>query len=317
MGSSSHHHAHSHSHAHGAHAHGHGHAHGAQAGRRGAFAVSILLNAVFVAVELVAGFAVHSTALIADAGHNLSDVLGLLLAWGATVLATRERSARYTYGLRSATVLAALANGMLLVGACGAIALEAVQRLGSASPVAGTTVSVVAGIGIAVNALSAWLLMAGSGDDINRRGAFLHMAADAAVSLGVVIAGIAVAYTGWYWIDAAVSLVIVVAILWGTWGLLTEALRLSMNAVPAQIDIAAIERYLAGLPGVIRLCDLHVWGLSTTETALTVQLVMPGGCPDDGFLLEIGRVLKARHRVDHATLQVMREAAATPCGLSE
>ena len=297
---------HSHGHAH-AHGHGgHGHAHGAigvaQAGR--AIGISIALNTVFVVIEFVAGLQAQSTALMADAGHNLSDVLGLMLAWGAARLATQSPRGRYTYGLRRTSILAALANAMLLLVACGGIALEAVQRLQSPVPVAGQTVMIVAGVGLVVNGLSAWLLMRGSERDLNMRGAYLHMVADAAVSLGVVLAGGVVMATGWNWLDPAVSLVIVVVILWGTWGLLRASTRLALDAAPEHIAVDAVEAWLRTVPGVSDVHDLHIWAISTTESALTVHLVMPEGHPGDRVIDGVRDALQARFEIHHSTLQV-------------
>lgn len=306
-------HDHSHSHSHD-HSHGHGHHHGpASYGR--AFAIAILLNSVFVAVEFGYGFVAHSTALMADAGHNLSDVLSLVLAWGAALMGRQAPSERYTYGLRSSSILAALFNAMLLLVACGAIALEAVQRFLQPPAVAGLTVSVVAGIGIVINGLSAWLFVQGSQHDLNIRGAFLHMAADAVVSLGVVLAGIAMLFTGWYWLDPVISLVIVVFILASTWGLLRDSVRLALSAVPAHIDVAAVESYLRQLPGVSEIHDLHIWGLSTTESALTVHLVMPSGYPGDAFLDEVVETLEHRFAIHHSTVQVEEGTTRHACGV--
>lgn len=296
-----------------AHQHGHdGHSHGpANYGR--AFALAILLNSLFVVIEFSYGFIAHSTALMADAGHNLSDVLSLVLAWGAALMSQRRPSGRYTYGLRSTSILAALANAMLLLVACGAIAWEAVQRIAEPPAVAGLTVSVVAGVGIVINSLSAWLFMSGSKGDLNIRGAYLHMAADAAVSLGVVLAGIAIVYTGWTWLDPIISLAIVLVILIGTWGLLRDSVQLALSAVPAHIDVAAIESYLRELPGVSDIHDLHIWGLSTTESALTAHLVVPGGYPGDSFLDEVTETLEHRFAIHHSTLQIEQGTSAHAC----
>lgn len=298
-----------------AHAAHHAHHHIAPGTHNRTFLLVILLNIGFVIVEVVFGIIAHSTALIADAGHNLSDVLGLVLAWGANLLGQRRAEARYTWGLGGATILAALANAILLVAASGAIAWEAIARMTSTAPVAGLTVSIVAAVGVVINGLSAWLLLAGSKDDLNLRGAFLHMVADAAVSLGVVAAGIGIIMTQWYWLDPAISVVIVGAILWATWGLLRESVRLSMNAVPAGIDLDAVEDYLASLPGVTSVQDLHVWGISTTQSALTARLIMPDTPSSDQFLEDISLALRERFHIDHATLQVMRMRSASDCTL--
>lgn len=323
-----HHHDHPHGHGH-AHdhaadrAHGHSHAAGGHhhhgfdpgAGSRRAFAIAVALNSLFVVAEFAFGFVANSTALMADAGHNLSDVLGLLLAWGAAVLSGRPPNGRFTYGLRSTSIFAALGNGTMLFFACGAIAWEAVQRLSSPPAVTSVTVVVVAAIGIVVNGLSAWLFLSGSRHDLNVRGAYLHMAADAAVSLGVVVAGLAMMATGWYVLDPVVSIVIVAVILAGTWGLLRESLRLALNAVPAHIDAASVESYLRAFPGVKGVHDLHIWGMSTTESALTVHLVMPDGHPGDGFMDEVSRGLHERFAVQHSTLQVELGTTEHACAL--
>lgn len=302
---------------HGHHHHAHGaHAHDMPGNYNGAFLLAIVLNVGFVALEFIYGFIAQSTALMADAGHNLSDVLGLVLAWGAALLAKKQPAGRYTYGLRSTSILAALVNSMLLLIACGAIGWEAALRLMQPAPVAGVTVSVVAAVGIAVNGFSAWLFMAGSKHDLNIRGAFLHMAADAAVSLGVVIGGIVMLRTGWYWIDPALSLAIVLVIVAGTWSLLRDALRLSLSAVPAHIDLDEVQRFLVAQPGVAEAHDLHIWGMSTIESALTVQLVMPEGCPSDEYLQRLSSALEERFRIHHSTVQVMRNMEKSGCSLA-
>ncbi|MEQ1530730.1 MAG: cation diffusion facilitator family transporter [Methylococcales bacterium] len=298
------------------HDHCSGHHHHAPVNNSRIFGFIIVLNLIFIGIELAYGFIAHSTALLADAGHNVSDVLGLLMAWAALALANKKPSKRYTYGLRSSTILAALANSMLLLVACGAIGLEAVQRLSQPHPVAGLTVSVVAGAGLLTNGLSALILMRGNKNDINVRGAFLHMAADAAVSLAVVIAGVAMLYTDWYWLDPLISLVIVLVILIGTWGLLREALRLALSAVPTKIDSTAIDNYLRQLDGVNEIHDLHIWGLSTTENALTVHLVMPNGHPGDDFMDDITATLKHHYDVHHSTLQIELGTTQHACSLA-
>lgn len=307
---------HDHDHDHGHdHGHHHGHAHGDphQAGR--AFAVAIGLNTVFVAVEFVYGVVANSTALLADAGHNLSDVLGLLLAWGAAVLSRRAPSERFTFGLRGSSILAALANGTLLFVACGGIGWEAVRRFGAPPAVATDVVMVVAGAGIVVNGVSAWLFASGSKHDMNLRGAFLHLAADAAVSLGVVVGGLVMRQTGWYWVDPLLSLVIVLVILASTWGLLRAALGLALAAVPPHVDSAAVRAYLSALPGVTDVHDLHIWALSTTESALTVHLVTPGGPPGDEFIDEVTAQLESRFAIHHSTLQIERGDIPHACRL--
>lgn len=299
--------------AHHHHGHHHHHAEPAYAGRT--FALAVGLNAVFVLAEFGYGVMANSTALIADAGHNLSDVLGLLLAWGAAALARRPPSARYTYGLRSSSILAALANALLLLLACGGMAWEALQRLSAPPTVAGWTVTGVAAMGIVVNGLSAWLFAKGSKGDLNQRGAYLHLLADAAVSLGVVIAGLLMMGTGWYWLDPAICLLIVVVIVVGTWSLLREATGLALSAVPAHIDLEAVRLTLSEAPGVAEVHDLHVWGMSTTECALTAQLVMPDGYPGDAFMDGLSETLRKRHGIVHSTLQFGQGTTPHRCAL--
>ncbi len=297
--------AHSHSHSH-PHEHGHGaggHCHApADFGR--AFAIGIVLNTGFVIVEATYGFLSGSMALVADAGHNLSDVLALMLAWGASVAAKRPPSPRFTYGFKSSTILAALANAMLLAIAIGAILFETIHRLVDPAPVQGMTMVVVAGVGILINAFTALMFMRGRKHDLNIRGAFLHMAADALVSLGVVIAGLAILYTGQIWIDPVTSLVIVAVIAWGTWGLAKDSIKLGLHAVPDNIDEAAVRSHLSGLEGVEAVHDLHIWPMSTTETALTAHLVMPAGHPGDRFLNELREGLSHAFGIGHATIQI-------------
>jgi len=269
-----------------------------------AFVIAIILNSVYVIAEFTYGFIANSAALIADAEHNLSDVLALLLAWAASVLARKAPSKRFTYGLRSTTILVSLANAMLLLIICGAIAWEAFQRFSHPPVIAEMTVTLVAAIGILVNGFSAYLFIKGSNEDINIRGAYLHMAADAAISMGVMLSGIGMIFTGWYWLDPVVCQIIVIIIVISTWGLLRESIQLSLNAVPAGIDIHAIEAYLRSCAGVSDIHDLHIWGMSTTESALTVHLVMPGGYPGDTLLDDITQTLNVRFKVQHSTIQV-------------
>jgi cobalt-zinc-cadmium efflux system protein len=296
-------HHHDHGHAHGL-SFGHHHHHPAPADAGRAFALAIGLNAAFVAIEFIYGFIANSTALMADAGHNLSDVLGLVLAWGAAMLTKSAPTRRFTYGLRGSSILAALFNALLLMVACGAIAWEAVLRFAHPEPVAGTTVSIVAGIGVLINGFSAWLFMSGSKDDINVRGAYLHMAADAALSLGVVIAGIVVMVTGWSWLDPAVSLAIVVIIVAGTWSLMKESVQMALAGVPAGVDASKVNAFLAAQPGVSGVHDVHIWAMSTTENALTAHLVMPGGYPGDATIDAIVAHLREDFSIHHCTLQV-------------
>jgi cobalt-zinc-cadmium efflux system protein len=292
------------------HSHGHSHGHGPVSHGR-AFAIGIALNSVFVVVEATFGILSGSMALVADAGHNLSDVLALLIAWGAAYMAARPPSARYTYGLKSSTILAALANAMLLLVAIGAILFETISRLFNPMPVQGWTMVIVASVGIVINTATAMLFFRGRKHDLNIRGAFLHMVADALVSVGVVVAGVVILLTGAWWVDPATSLAIVAVIGWGTWGLLKDSVKMGLHAVPEKIDEAGVRAYLAGLPGVAAIHDLHIWPMSTTETALTAHLVVPGGHPGDSFLRELAHELEHRFSIEHATVQV--ETGAEDC----
>jgi cobalt-zinc-cadmium efflux system protein len=290
-----------HGHDHG-HDHGHGHVH-APASFGKAFAIGIALNTALVVAEAVYGYIGNSTALLADAGHNLSDVLGLVVAWGASIAARRAPSGRFTYGFRASTILAALANAVFLLVATGAIGWEAILRLREPEPVAGVTVMVVAGLGILINGFTAMLFARGRKDDINIEGAYLHMAADAAVSLGVVVSAALIIWTGWLWLDPLTSLVICASILWSTTSLLRGSIDMSMAAAPKGTDLAAIKAFLLARPGVSGIHDLHVWPISTTETALTCHLVMPAGTAD-AFLMETAQMLRTTFRIGHTTLQV-------------
>lgn len=296
-------HDHGHSHHGGHHSGHHGHSHApASFGR--AFAIGVTINAAFVVIEAVYGIVSGSMALVADAGHNLFDVLGLLIAWAAAAVASRPASARFTYGYKSGSILAALANAGLLLVAIGAILIETIRRFFEPVQVQGTTVIVVAGIGVVINAATALLFMRGRHHDLNIRGAYLHMVADALVSVGVVIAGTVILFTGASWIDPLTSLVIVLAIAWGTWGLLRDSVKMGLNAVPDGIDHDAVRGYLAALPGVSAVHDLHIWPMSTTETAFTAHLVMPGGHPGDSTLHGIAHELEERFGIHHATMQI-------------
>ena len=277
--------------------------------------MAIALNSIFVAFEFIYGFIANSTALMADAGHNLSDVLGLVLAYGAIWLARKPPSPRYTYGLHGSSILAALGNAVLLFVACGAIGWEALHRLAHPPAVASNVVMWVAGIGIFINGFSAWLFLSGSKGDLNIRGAYLHMVADAVVSLGVVLSGLLMLYTGWFWVDPLMSLAIVAVILWGSWALMRESVQLAMNAVPSHIDPAAVARHLRAVPGVRDIQDLHVWAVSTTASALTVHLVMPSGHPGDAVLKEISQQLLENFGIAHSTLQIALSDGATACSL--
>jgi len=281
-----------------------------------AFAIGIGLNLAFVLVEWVYGVMANSLALIADATHNFGDVLGLVLAWGASVLARRPPSMRFTYGMRGSTILAALGNAMILLFATGGIAWEALLRFKSAGAVNESIMIWVAMLGVLINAGTALLFMAGRKSDLNVRGAYLHMAADAAVSLGVVVAGIGILFTGWLWLDPVVSLLIVTVIFIGTWRLLRDSVKLALHAAPESVDPIDVRRYLAELPGVTGVHDLHIWAMSTSETALTVHLVMPEGHPSDEFLASVVRQIEARFRIGHATIQVETGGASAPCVLA-
>jgi cobalt-zinc-cadmium efflux system protein len=285
------------------HRHGAGHVH-TPASFGMAFAIGIGLNVTFVAVEFVFGVLANSVSLLADAGHNLSDVLGLVIAWIASVLVKRPPSPRYTYGLRSSSILAALFNAVFLLVAVGAIAWEAILRLFHPEPVATGTVMIVAAVGILINGGTAWLFASGRKGDLNIRGAFLHMLADAAVSAGVVVSGLVILFTGWLWLDPLTSLVIVGVIMWGTWGLLRDSLAMSVDAVPSTIDPQAVRRYLETCAGVSAVHDLHIWSMSTTESALTAHLVFPAGHPGDGFLMRTATELRHRFGIGHTTLQI-------------
>ena len=297
-----------------AHSHSNGHHHAAPlaGGHGGAFALAVALNAVFVAAEVVAGLASGSMALLADAGHNFGDVLSLLLAWGASILAARPPSQRFTYGLKSSSILAAIANAALLWVALGAILLETIHRFFNPGPSDGLTMLVVAAIGIAINGLSAALFARGRKSDLNLRAAFQHLLADAAVSAGVVVAGLAIILTGRSWIDPLTSLLITLVIGWGSWGLLRDAVRMGLLAVPEGVDEAAVRAYLTALPGVSAIHDLHIWPMSTTENALTAHLVMPTGHPGDAFLHDLAGQLAHDFTIHHPTIQV---ETSGECGL--
>lgn len=293
-----------------------GHAHcGRRPGYERAFAVGVFVNAGFVVVEAGLGFLSGSLALLADAGHNLTDVLGLLLAWAAFRLASRAPTPRRTYGLGRTTILAALLNAVVLAAAAGGIAWEAVRRLGHPEPVAGAVVMWAAGVGIVVNAGTALLFLRVRKGDLNARAAFLHLMADAGVSAGVVVAGLAMLATGFLWIDPIVSLAVVAVIGFGTWGVLRESMDLALDAVPSGIDRNAVEAYLAALPGVTAVHDLHIWGVSTMQTALTAHLVKPDPVGDDALLARICEELAHRFGIAHATLQWERADGTHVCRL--
>jgi cobalt-zinc-cadmium efflux system protein len=293
----------------------HEHIH-APANFNAAFGIGIALNLAFVLVEAYYGWKVDSLALLADAGHNLSDVAGLVLAWGGTLASRLRPSARHTYGWKRATILAAFFNALLLLLAMGSLAWEALHRLQSPAPIAGATIMVVAGIGIVVNTVTALLFMRGRSKDLIIRGAFLHMAADALVSAGVVVAGGLSLWFGWEWLDPVVSLAIVAVIVIGTWNLFKQSLHLLFDGVPASVDSGAVRTLLETLPGVERVHDLHIWAMGTTEIAMTAHLIMPQSPADDAFLQEATRQLHDRFDIDHVTLQIMRVPFTTPCNPS-
>jgi cobalt-zinc-cadmium efflux system protein len=308
-------HDHRHNHQRGGHAHSHGHSHAAADYNR-AFAVGIGLNLAFVVAEAGFGFWVNSLALLADAAHNLSDVAGLILAWGAAWLGQRRPTARRTYGFRRASILAAVANATLLLVAVGGILLESVQRFRAPEPIAGSTVIWVATAGIVINGVTALMFMRGSQSDLNIRGAFLHLAGDAAVSLGVVIAALIAQRTGWLWLDPATGIMISLVILYSAWGLGRDSFNLAFDATPRGIDPDAVKTYLGGLPGVVDVHDLHIWAMSTTETALTAHLVRPGASLDDALIFVACAELEKRFGIRHATLQIEAGDAAHPCRLA-
>ena len=296
------------------HTHGHHHSYGhhTPANYGKAFSVSIGLNITFVAVEVFYGLIANSSALLADAGHNASDVLSLIFAWVATRLATIKPKGKYTYGLRKTTVLVSILNAFLLFAAVFAIAWDAFEKLKRPEPVAGTQIMIVAAIGVVINTLAALLFMKGQKDDLNIKGAFLHMMADAAVSLGVVIAGLIIKLTGILWIDPAMSFLIIIVILAGTWRLFTDSLDLALDAVPKQVDVEKVQNYLLSLDGVEDLHDLHIWAMSTTQIALTVHLVMPAGYDDD-FLSRLQHDLKHKFNIGHTTFQIESKAFGSGC----
>ncbi len=314
-------HAHPHDHGHSHKTHGHGHKHQGHNhdhapkdfGR--AFALGLALNTGFVVLEAAYGFIGNSMALLADAGHNLGDVLGLVVAWAGMTLAKRGPSARFTFGLGKSSVLAALINVMLLLVAIGAITFEAIQRLMHPEPVATTMVMIVAAAGVVVNGVTAWMFASGSKGDINIRATFLHMAADAGISAGVVLAGLVIALTGLVWIDPMMSLLLNVVIFWGTWGTLKSAATMALSGVPEATNLEEVRAALLRLPDVREVCDLHIWPLSTKDIALSCHLVMPAGHPGDAFLTEASRVMKARFSINHPTFQIDLERRHDRCPL--
>ncbi len=294
------------------HSHNHQHKH---KNYNKAFLIGITLNLAYVAVEFTFGIIINSMSLIADAGHNLSDVLGLILAWGAGYLASTAVTKKKTYGMRKSTILAALLNSIILFAAIGAITIEAIRKIINPQPVAGTEIMIVAGIGVLINTLTALLFIKGREDDLNIKGAFLHMAADAGISLGVVAAGLFINLTGYYLIDPIFSLVIVVVIAIGTWGLMKDSFLLSMDAVPSGINYDEVEAYLLSLDGVSEVHDLHIWAMSTTENALTAHLVVPEE-PEAEFLKKISNELKNNFSIDHPTIQIEKFSTSVNCETS-
>jgi cobalt-zinc-cadmium efflux system protein len=312
----SHHHSHDLKHDHSGEFRAHGHSHAPGHYDR-AFLIGLILNLGFVLIEFTAGLWANSIALIADAGHNLSDVLGLLLAWGASLLVRRTPSSRRTYGWRKSSILAAFLNAIFLFVATGAIAWEAILRLWNPAEVKGGTIMAVAAVGIVINTITALMFMSGRKDDLNIRAAFLHMAADAFVSFGVVLAGATILFTGWTWLDPAFSLIISGLIIVNTWSLLRESFHLAIDGVPQNIDEQAIRLYLAEYPGVAQVHDLHIWAMSTTETALTAHLVMPAGYPGDETLRQVSQTLQTRFGIAHPTLQIELGNQSCCCPLNQ
>src|SRR5579872_496652 len=285
------------------HDHGHGHAHTPSTFGT-AFAIATALNVALVAIQVVYGLLAHSMALLADAGHNAGDVLALLLAWGSHAISQRNPTERYTYGFGSSSIMAALINATILLVVTGAIAWAAVERLFEPQPVGGATVMIVAALAIAINGAAAAVLARGNNEDLNVYGAFLHLVADAAVSAGVVVAGLIIFLTGWVWVDPVASLIISAVIVWSTWGVLRDAAKMTLQGVPSQIDPGAVRGYLQSLPAVTEVHDLHIWPMSTTETALTCHLVMPQGYPEADFLEAVYAGLQQRFGIYHPTIQI-------------
>jgi cobalt-zinc-cadmium efflux system protein len=297
------------------HGHHHGHAHGPISNSL-AFAVGIGLNLAFVLVEVVYGFLAHSVALLADAGHNFGDVLGLGLSWGATALAALKPSKRRTFGFRRTTIVASAANALILLFVTGGLTWESIRRLLAPEPSQGRTMIVVAIVGAVINASSALLFMSQGKGDLNLRSAFVHLASDAVLALGVAVAGGVILMTGWLWLDPAVSIVLAITILAGTWSLMKQSLDLMLDAVPRGIDPEQVKAFLSALPGVVEVHDLHIWALSTTETALTAHIVMPGSSQRPSFLSEVCSELRAKFDIDHSTLQIDPADAPAPCALA-
>ncbi len=295
------------------HEHNHDHGHHVPANVTKAFIIGIILNSAFVLIEAIAGLYTHSLSLLADAGHNLSDVASLALALLANKLAMKKANNQFSFGYRQSTVLVALINGGILLFALGAVAYEAIIRIMQPHTIEGGMVAIIAGVGIVVNSVTAIMFFKGKEKDINVKGAYLHMASDALISLGVVIAGIVIVYTNWFWLDSAVSLLLVIVILVGTWSLLTESLRLTLNGVPKDIDLKEIRNYFLNLKGVTDVHDLHVWAISTTETALTVHLIIPENNDNDLIYESIKEELHHKFHIAHSTIQIERNKGQFHC----
>jgi len=281
-----------------------------------AFLIGIALNAAFVAAEIFWGLKANSLALLADAGHNISDVLGLALAWSATVLSRRQPFGRFTYGLRGSSIIAATTNAVILLLVVGAIGWESVLRLAHPEPAAGIVMMAVAAFGVIINGVTAFLFMSGRKDNLNVRGAFLHMAGDAAISLGVVVSGAIILKTGWLWLDPLASLGISILIVLGTLGLLKESVSMSLHAVPKSIDAAEVKNFLRNWPGVKEVHDLHIWAISTTEIACTVHLIMTGGHPGDACVKDIAHRLEHDFKISHTTIQIELGDSGQTCPLA-
>ena len=293
-----------------AHSHGHSHAAGKNYGK--SFALGIGLNVTFIAVEIVYGLIANSSALLADAGHNTSDVLGLVFAWTAMWLASMKPRGKYTYGLRKTTILVSILNALLLFGAVAVIAWDAIGKFKNPEPVAGSQVMIVAAIGVVINTLTALLFMKGQKDDLNIKGAFLHMAADAGVSLGVVVAGLLINLTGKQWIDPLTSFLIIAVIVWGTWRLFTDSVDLALDAVPKHINLEKVREFLLAQKGVENIHDLHIWAMSTTKVALTAHLIIPEGI-NDNFIGDLQHELEHEFGINHTTLQIENKSIEEDC----
>lgn len=294
------------------HSHEH-HSHAVPKNITKAFVVGLILNTAFVVIETIAGLYTHSLSLLADAGHNLSDVASLALVLFANKLAMKQANDQYSFGYRQSTVLVALINGGILLFALGAVAYEAIIRISHPHPIEGGVVAIIAGIGIVINSFSALMFFKGKEKDLNVKGAYLHTASDAVISLGVVIAGIVIIYTGWFWLDSIVSLLLVIVVVIGTWGLLKDSLRLTLNGVPKDIDMKEVKNYFLNLPGVTEVHDLHIWAISTTETALTIHLVIPNDIQDDVIYENIKENLHHKFNIAHSTIQIEKNKGQFHC----